>query len=208
MPMRTLLLGATAALAVAEASAARGWYVGIEAGPGRVADTDAIYRQLTAPFTTRTEAQFDNGWALLATIGYAMQNWRIEGEVGWRSNDKNQFIVGGPSTGSLDELTAMYNMTYQLPLAQGLGVAIGGGGGLDYAMIDIPDVEDSDLNFAVQGIVQLNYALTESTELTLGYRYLLVLDPEFEDDSVPANVAFDNFSKHALTIGVRYTFAP
>jgi opacity protein-like surface antigen len=89
-----------------------------------------------------------------------------------------------------------------------LGLAIGGGGGLDYAMIDIPDVSDSDLNFAFQGIVQLNYALSEETELTLGYRYLHVLDPEFEDDPTLAEVTFDDISKHALTIGVRYTFAP
>lgn len=208
MPMKTLLLGATAALAFAGSAQARGWYVGIEAGAASVADTNAFYRQPTLPFTTRTEAQFDTGWALIATVGYAMQNWRIEGELGWRSNNKDQFIVGGPSTGSLDELTAMYNMTYQLPLAPGLGIAIGGGGGLDYAMIDIPDVSDSDLNFAVQGIVQLNYALSEETELTLGYRYLHVLDPEFEDDPTLAEVTFDDFSKHALTIGVRYTFAP
>lgn len=206
MPMKTLLLGATAALALAGNAQARGWYVGLEAGVGSIADTEAFYRQL--PFTTRTEGKFDTGWALIATVGYAMQNWRIEGELAWRSNDKDQFIVGGPSTGSLDELTAMYNMTYQLPLAPSLGLAIGGGGGLDYAMIDIPDVSDSDLNFAVQGIVQLNYALSDETELTLGYRYLHVLDPEFEDDPTLAQVTFDDFSKHALTIGVRYTFAP
>jgi opacity protein-like surface antigen len=208
MSMKALLLGATAAFALTATAQARGWYVGLEAGPSWVTDTDAIYRLPTVPFTTRTEGKFDTGWALIATVGYAMQNWRIEGELGWRSNDKDQFIVGGPSTGSLDELTAMYNMTYQLPLAQGLGVAIGGGAGLDYAMIDIPDVDDSDLNLAVQGIVQLNYAISDSTELTLGYRYLHVLDPEFEDDPTLAEVTFDDFSQHALTIGVRYTFAP
>lgn len=208
MSMKTMLLGAAAAIAMSGTAEARGWYLGLEAGPSWIADTDAVYRQLTLPFTTRTEGKFDTGWALIATVGYAMQNWRIEGELGWRSNDKDQFIVGGPSTGSLDELTAMYNMTYQLPLTQGLGVAIGGGAGLDYAMIDIPDVDDSDLNWAVQGIVQLNYTLSDSTELTLGYRYLRVLDPDFENDPTLAEVTFDDFSKHALTIGVRYTFAP
>jgi opacity protein-like surface antigen len=208
MSMKAVLLGAAAIVAMSGTAAARGWYVGLEAGPSLVADTDAVYRLPTVPFTTRTEGKFDTGWALIATVGYAMQNWRIEGELSWRSNDKDQFIVGGPSTGSLDELTAMYNMTYQLPLAQGVGVAIGGGAGLDYAMIDIPNVDDSDLNWAVQGIVQLNYALSDDTELTLGYRYLHVLDPEFEDDTALAEVTFEDFSKQALTIGVRYTFAP
>jgi opacity protein-like surface antigen len=208
MSLRTLLLGATAAVALTGTAEAKGWYVSLEAGANWVADTDAVYRQTTVPFTTFTEGQFDTGWTLVAAVGYALQNWRIEGELSWRSNDKDQFIVGGPSTGSLDELTAMYNMTYQLPLGPGLGLALGGGGGLDYAMIDIPSVDDSDLNFAVQGIVQLNYELSPATELTFGYRYLHVLDPEFEDASAAADVSFDNFSKHALTIGVRYTFAP
>ncbi len=207
---KSLLLGATAALALAGTAHARGWYVGLEAGASWVGDTPAIYRENPPPFLTLTDGKFDTGWTLLATVGYAMQNWRIEGEIAWRSNDKDRFIIGGPSTGDLDELTVMYNMTYELPLAQGLGLALGGGAGLDYAMLDIPGIDDTDLNFAVQGIVQLNYALSPSTELTLGYRYLRVLDPEFEDTTagVTATATFDDFSKHTLTLGVRYLFAP
>ena len=208
--LKTLLFGATAAVALTGTAEARGWYVSLEAGANWVADTDAVYREPGFAFTLPTEGTFDNGWALVAAVGYALQNWRIEGEVAWRSNDKDQFTVGGPSTGSLDELTIMYNMTYQLPLGQGVGLALGGGGGLDYAMLDIPNIDDNDLNFAFQGIVQLNYELSPDTELTLGYRYLHVLDPKFED-RIPATAIeanFEDFSKHALTIGVRYTFAP
>jgi opacity protein-like surface antigen len=206
---RTLLLGA-AALALAGGAQARGWYVGLEAGVSSIADTPAVYSENPPPFLTITEGTFDTGWTLLATVGYAMQSWRIEGELAWRSNDKDQFLLGGPSTGSLDELSAMYNMTYELPLAQGLGIAIGAGAGLDYAILDIPGIDDTDLNIAVQGIVQVNYALSPTTELTLGYRYMHVLDPEFEDTTagVTAVATFDDISKHALTLGMRYTYAP
>ena len=191
-------------------ASARGWYVGLEAGANWTADTPAVYSETAPPFVTLTDATFDTGWTLVATVGYAMQNWRIEAELAWRSNELDGLVVGGPSTGSLDALTAMYNMTYQLPLTQGLGLAIGGGAGIDYAVLDIPGIDDGDLNFAYQGIVQLNYTLSAATELIVGYRYMHVLSPDFAGSvgALHINADFDDFSKHALTLGVRYTFAP
>jgi opacity protein-like surface antigen len=76
-------------------------------------------------------------------------------------------------------------------------------------MLEIAGLDDSDLNIAYQGIAGINYALGSSTELTLAYRYLTVLDPEFEERSDPGMVLrFENFTKHTLTLGVRYTYAP
>ena len=209
MPLKSLLLGTACAILASSAAHARGWYVGLEAGASSISDTEALYEEV-GDFSTLTEGRFDEGWVVLATVGYALQNWRIEGELGWRSNDKDRFDIALPSTGDLDEYTAMYNMTYAFPLGQGLDLAVGGGAGIDYAMLDISNLDDGDLNFAYQGIVQLNYALSPSTELTLGYRYLHVLDPEFEETSgtPDVHIRFDDFSKHALTLGVRFTFAP
>lgn len=212
MPLKRTLLGAACALALTAPAQAKGWYLGFEAGANWVADTDIDVRFTSAGLTTSADVAvggFDTGWALAATFGYAMQGWRMEVEVAWRSNDMDQ-ITGAPlSTGSLDELTGMYNMTYQLPLGDGIGIAIGGGAGIDWATIDTLDVDDSDVNFAYQGIAQLNLAVSDSTELTLAYRYLHVLDPHFEERTDPGVVLrFEDFSKHAVTLGVRYTFAP
>lgn len=213
MPLKVTLLGAVCALALTGTAQAKGWYIGLEAGASSIADTDADFRSTSGGLTTFAYdpvGRFDDGWAVIATMGYALHGWRIEGELAWRSNDKDQFTTPAlPSTGSLDELTAMYNMTYELPLGDGLGVSLGGGAGLDYAMLDIAGLDDADLNIAIQGIAGINYAISESTELTLAYRYLHVLDPEFEERSDPGFVIrFDNFTKHALTLGVRYTYAP
>ena len=213
MPLKVTLLGAVCALALTGTAQAKGWYVGLEAGASSIADTDVDFRSTSAGLTTFAYdpvGRFDDGWAVIATMGYALHGWRIEGELAWRSNDKDQFTTPAlPSTGSLDELTAMYNMTYELPLGGGVGVSFGGGAGLDYAMLDIAGLSDADLNIAVQGIAGINYAIGTSTELTLAYRYLRVLDPEFEERSDPGFVIrFDNFTKHTLTLGVRYTFAP
>ena len=208
MPLRAMLLGATAILACAGAANAKGWYASFEAGAVSVDDTDAEYA-LTTGFSYSPIGRFDTGWALVCAVGYSLQGWHIEGEAGWRSNDKDRFTAPGPSTGDLDELTVMFNMTYDIPLGV-LTLSLGGGAGLDYAMLDIAGVDDGDLNFAYQGIVGLSYAVSQNTELTLGYRYLNALDPEFEDASsgTGINNKFDDFSKHAVTAGVRYTFAP
>ena len=80
---------------------------------------------------------------------------------------------------------------------------------LRYAMLDIAGLDDSDLNIAYQGIAGINYAIGANTELTLAYRYLNVMDPEFEERSNPGIVIrFDDFAKHTLTLGLRYTYAP
>lgn len=213
MPTKITLLSTVCAVAFAGTVQAKGWYVGLEAGVSSVADTDADFRSTSAGVTTfayEPVGRFDNGWAVMATLGYELHGWRIEGELAWRSNDKDQFTIPAlPSTGSLDELSAMYNVTYELPLSDGLGVSLGGGAGLDYAMLDIAGLDDADLNIAIQGIAGINYRIASDTELTLAYRYMSVLDPEFEERSDPGTVIrFENLAKHALTLGVRYTYAP
>ncbi|MCE9522612.1 MAG: porin family protein [Alphaproteobacteria bacterium] len=211
MLLKTLLLGAAATLAATTAAQAKGWYVSLEAGVGTVADTDVDYRLTNAGVTTFSYVpvgRFDTGWALIAAVGYSLQNWHVEIEAGWRSNDKDRFTAIPISTGGLDELTLMYNMTYDFALTQNLALSVGGGAGIDYAMLDIVNVDDSDLNLAYQGIVALNYKIAPNTELTLGYRYLTVLDPSFEERTGGTGVImnFDDITKHTLTAGVRYTF--
>jgi len=211
MPLKTLLLGAAATLAATGAAQAQGWYVSLEAGASVVDDTDVDYRLTSAGVTTFSYVpvgRFDTGWALIAAVGYSLQNWHVEAEVGWRSNDKDRFTAIPVSTGGLDELTAMFNMTYDFRLAQDLALTVGGGAGIDYAMLDIVNIDDADLNLAYQGIVALNYSIAPDTDLTLGYRYLTVLDPSFEEQSGGTGVImnFDDLTKHTLTAGVRYTF--
>jgi len=212
MRAKVALLGTVCVLAVSGTAHASGWYVGLEAGASWIADNDVDVRATSAgltTFNTIAPASFDGGWAIIAAVGYGMQGWRVEGELGWRKNDKDQFTPLPFSTGDLNEVTAMLNLSYEIPLGQKFGVVVGGGAGIDYAMLDIPTLDDSDLNFAYQGIVGLNFALSPNTELTLNYRYLHVLDPEFEERANPGLILkFEDLSKHALTAGVRFSFAP
>lgn len=213
MLLKSALLGAACALAFAGDANANGWYGSIELGANWIADADVQWDETSAGllvFSTDTEARFDTGWALIAALGYQLQHWRIELELGWRSNDKDRFDALLVSTGDLDELTGMYNMAYAFPLSPEVSLSLGGGAGFDYAMLDIVNADDGNFSFAYQGIVSLNYALSPDVALTLNYRYLHVLDPEFKDTSAGIGefYTFDDLSKHAVTLGVRYTFAP
>jgi outer membrane protein OmpA-like peptidoglycan-associated protein len=87
---------------------------------------------------------------------------------------------------------------------------LGAGAGADYADLDLtfgPVSFDADnWSFAYQGIAGLNYAIGRQTQLFLNYRYLRIVDPEF--DYRPAAGIFltngDDAVKHAATIGIRY----
>lgn len=213
MPLKATLLGAACALAFAGDAQANGWYASVELGANWIADADVQWNETSAGvlvFSTDTEARFDTGWALIAAVGYQLQHWRIEWEAGWRSNDKDRFDAVLVSTGDLDELTGMFNMAYAFPLGSDVSLSLGGGAGVDYAMLDIVNADDGSFSFAYQGIVGLSYAVGPNVDLTLNYRYLHVLDPEFKDtfNGVGEFYTFDDLSKHAVTFGVRYTFAP
>jgi len=229
MKSKIALLGTVAALSLiaAQESSARhqGWYVGIEAGANWIDDTDFTqdftYQdefladvELAAVGPSYPEAiNFDTGWAALGTVGYAFDNnWRIEGELGYRSNDADvNFYFGGKqsyaTSGDLTEYTAMVNVLYDIPVAEKLNFTVGAGVGADFSKFDDGDgLKDDDVSFAYQAIAGLSYALTDRLDLTLTYRYLHVNSPEYSESfgGYTEAYALDDLEKHTVTVGLRY----
>ena len=104
----TTLLCSTAlvALSATTADAAHGWYLGVEAGWDAVEDNDIDFNTTRGflTFDTPLNVDFDNGWAILATIGYNFGgHWRVEGEMGYRSDDidRVRFIAQLPPSHAL-----------------------------------------------------------------------------------------------------------
>ena len=128
MKMKALLLGAVASavlMGTANAGYERdGWYIGLEAGMGRVNETH---------FTGGPRVEFDDGLAAMGTVGYAFKNsnWRMEGELGYRDNDVD--IFGGKrrsGDGSLEEWSGMLNAHYDFNLnSNRWGMSLGAGAG-------------------------------------------------------------------------------
>jgi outer membrane protein OmpA-like peptidoglycan-associated protein len=220
MKSKAILLGTVAAVSIAAASQSQarnqGWYIGLEGGANWVDDNDGLLGiNSSVPFFSEI-TEFDTGWSVLATVGYAFDNnWRIELEGGYRQNDIDLVSLGifpGTTTGGdLNEITIMANVLYDVPLTDRLDLTFGLGAGVDRAEFQPPAFwggEDDDWNFAYQGIAGLSYAITNRLDLTLTYRYLHVDEPEFSvpggPNPTPEHWNFDDLEKHTVTIGLRY----
>jgi outer membrane protein OmpA-like peptidoglycan-associated protein len=186
------------------------------------------------PVINSGSLDFDTGWAGFATFGYGFENnWRIEVEAGYRSNDFKATVgygyapmteVAAPylgdvliynghpnhslqtASGTLDEWTAMVNFIYDIPVAEKIDLSIGVGVGVDFSNIEVAGFEDSDTNFAYQAIVGLSYQVTKRLDLTLTYRYLNVDGPSYSEtlNRVAYTAGLDDIEKQSVTVGLRY----
>ena len=240
MKSKLILLGTVAGLSILSAANSnahnQGWYVGIEAGANWIGDTDYTFNDsgyddkslvsldMGYGYGNSGSMDFDTGWAALGTIGYGFEkNWRVEFEVGYRSNDIDAYFAGkapvwaleeqikapmyNGRNGEFDEWTFMVNVLYDVPLTDKLDLNIGVGAGADLADFDDnSSVSDDDWNFAYQGIVGLSYALNDRLDLTLTYRYLNVDSPSFTGTTRWGTERYDleDVEKHSLTVGLRW----
>lgn len=221
MKLKTALLGCTAAMTLgagAQAGELRGTYFALEAGASWVSNNGAL--QSTTGATTTTAlfaAEFDTGWAVMGSVGYAFSNGlRAEIEAGYRNNDIDRLtqilptLTTVPTAGELGEFTVMANLLYDFPVTDRVSVSIGGGVGADRAMLKIGALgfDDDDWVFAYQGLVGLNYAIADRTQLFLNYRYLRADAPEYAaaiaGPSTQRVALTDDLEKHAVTLGVRF----
>jgi OOP family OmpA-OmpF porin len=217
MTFKAALLGASFAVALsgaAEAAQINGWYVSLEGGANWIEDWNHDF------FATPSVATVDTGWAVLTSVGYGWSGWRLEFEAGYRDNDVDSYTIGGgaPLAGLIAdvwEASFMANALYDLALTNNLSLSLGAGVGGDFANVDFslggPSFEADDWSFAYQGIAGLNYDVGRRTSLFLNYRYLRIVDHEF--DFRPATAVLltngDDVVKHTATIGIRYAlYAP
>ena len=220
MNLKTALAGCTAALAFATAANAndlRGTYFALEAGVSWAGDNGA-FQSTTGAVTSSAlfAAEFDTGWAVLGSVGYAFSNGlRAELETGYRKNDIDRLTPITPTgpvatDGELGEFTVMANLLYDFHLTGELSLSIGAGAGVDRAKLKIRalGLDDDDWVFAYQGIVGVNYAIAGQTQIFMNYRYLRADAPEYTvaiaGPSTQRTTLTDDLEKHAVTLGVRF----
>ena len=210
MNLRTTLLSAVALISIASTAHAggiNGWYVGLEGGANWIDDNKATFvfdDNAAAPALF----EFDSGWSAFVTTGYGFGGLRIELEGGYRDNETTSHDA------ELTEWTVMANALYDLQVASKLRLTLGAGAGADFANLDITPAafEDDQWNFAYQGIAGLSYALSKRLDLTLTYRYLRVVSPDFSDIGTDGETTallsyhLDDLVKHSATVGLRYAF--
>lgn len=212
--MTTAIIAMTAS--AAHATKDRGWYVGIEGGASWVSDTDFSFN--TVPALQNDSVDFDTGWTVLGTVGYAWSHgWRLEFELGYRDNDHDGLTIngvpvagGGIVTTQFEEFSQMVNLHYDFRLADEWTLSLGVGVGGDHIEYSLNGLSDEDYVFAYQAIVGLNYEINDRMDLFLNYRYFNAAEPEF--NQVVAGVlrqdVYDDVEKHAVTVGLRFDLYP
>jgi OmpA-OmpF porin, OOP family len=231
--MRKSLLLLTSALAVSmaagSAQAGTGWYVGLSGGANWVEDTDpAPIAGSAYPFggSVNETAEFDTGWIVTGALGYSWaSNWRVEFELGYRSNE-GDFIrnsapgVVGADTGDVEitQFTQFLNVMYDFPITDRIDFSVGAGIGGNLISYDNNNLwaghtnapaglnYDDDYVLAGQLIAQVNYAVNNRLDLYVDYRYMVSDEPEFISDTVNRGFEIES-DNHAVMIGLRYDLA-
>jgi OOP family OmpA-OmpF porin len=225
--MKNLLLASTAMVLIAgtaHAAGLRGSYASIEAGatwfhPEQVAQT-TTFSGTTVSNYGLYETEYTTGWALLGSVGYAFDSGvRAELEAGYRSNDLNRLVdilnsslPTLPADGEFSSFTIMANALYDVPVSDQLALSFGLGVGVERAKLTIEELgfQDDTWQVAYQGLLGLNYNLSNRAQLFLNYRYLQTqrpeypwhLDPTTGENRLTSFVA--DLNRHTVTFGLRY----
>ena len=230
MTLRSVLLGSAAIFAFSGAAQAsneglHGTYFAVEGGANWIQGNNSLsatHFHVSASSTTFEHhyPDFNTGWAILGTVGYAFDNnWRVELEGGYRHNSVDKIVctftspVPGTETyfgnGELNEWTIMGNVLYDIHLAKRWTLSIGAGlgGDDDHFTAGNLGLDGKEWRFAYQGLAGLSYRIGDQTQLFVNYRYLNVDAPSYPSGTPDGSkiISFDsNIEKHTVTLGLRF----
>lgn len=200
----------------ANAYAAQGMYVSVDAG---LAMSDDIDVTLPRDFPgAKFSFEFDTGAAFSGAIGYRMENFRVEGEVGYQKNDFDTTEISAfnfnlaelETDGDVNIVSFLANAYYDFPTGSRFTPFISAG--LGVAQVEVNDLffpripggvtaTEDDTVFAWQVGAGVSYAISSMLDLELKYRYFVTEDPEFEGD-----ITFDGPTSHNVYLGMRFNF--
>ena len=203
-------LVACSVILTANAYGADGLYVSADVGLAMLNDADATDRSLPG---VEASMEYDAGVAVIAALGYKMQQFRFEGEIGYQVNDFDQQSAFGLNLdleGDQTALSFLANVYYDIPTNSRFTPFITAG--IGFVMVDINDLRysastwqqpfsDDDTVLAGQVGAGVSYAVNDKTDVELKYRYFMADDLEFSDGST-----LDGPSSHNIYLGMRYTF--
>ena len=146
------------------------------------------------------EVDHEDGWDLGAFLGYDFGFIRTEAEISYKEGDPDTLVATAPGiphftnvpvtgnfdpvAGELSIVTAMANAMFDIGGNGGVGFSAGVGAGRAWVNanyitgVDFSQpnqggyLDDSDDNWAWQGIAAIRIPVTEDAELGLKYRYL------------------------------------
>jgi len=163
-----------------------------------------------------TKGIFDDGFVVNGAVGYQWGNIRGEGEIGYRRNDLDRFNNLGKGNGDANAVHFMANGYWDFIPAGKIDPYVGVGIGV--ARVDYSDLSDAagatvldqtDTQFAYQGIVGVRYLMAPQWDVGVEYRYFATLDPHVTTSAatVPASAHVDApYHNDSVLLGLTYHF--
>ena len=199
--MKRFVLVLAMVLFVAPIAYADGFYVSINGGISSLADSD-IYDGYD-----RGEISYDAGFTVLGSIGYALQNVRLEIEGGYRKNDIDKAVVygigSGPIPGEIESKSIMGNFIYEFLPDKQVRPFVGGGIGIAKLEAQIANYYMDDTVFAGQFILGIGFMVDKNVSLTVQYRAFVTEDPNFH---VAGGVLESEYFSNTGLAGLRIAF--
>jgi len=153
----------------------------------------------------RGKISYDAGAVATVAVGYADGNGlRLEGELGSRYNEMDDFSLAGYGSVNIDgDVTVgslMANVFYDFDPRGKVSPFIGAGAGFANIEADIDHFgSDDDFVFAYQLAAGISFKVIERMSIDVQYRYFSTEDPEF--DGIDAE-----YATHNIMGGVRFNF--
>lgn len=231
--MLKILLSAAAATAILSGAAfaqdtTRAPYLRIDVGSAVGGDVD-FNASVTGPEGTGTlpfsaNSEIDPGWQAGAAIGvnnFPLANWRTEIEGLYTNNETDDsednfddVFDTGDEGEDIDTASAdiniyggFLNLVYDFPTGMNFRPFLGAGVGYGRVEVDYDDAEAKDEVFLWQAKAGVSYALSDTMDVELAYRYLDAESASFGGEGVDLNVSGEvDTQLHSVVAGLRWKF--
>ena len=193
---------------------ASGWYGSVNAGLAIMPDGDIDVTVDIPDFIVGSgtaELAYDTGFTFGGAVGYMMENFRVEGEISYQTNDFDNISGPGgsfPVDGDISALTFLVNGYLDFDTGGPMTPYITAGIGYSNVEASIEGGSEDDNVFTYQLGVGLGYAMSETVTLDLRYRYLGAEDFEYSEvEPGLGSASIDvEIASHNITAGLRFAF--
>ena len=131
----------------------------------------------------------DNGYGWGGAVGYAVKQFRIEGEITTQKTDIDAIGISGTNagvaygSGDVRMTTYMVNGYFDIPVSNGFGFYLTGGLGYGTASITTSNLVDGDdSGFAWKGGAGMFYNFNDNMAVDLGWEYVSMSDADLDVD--------------------------
>ena len=203
----TVLAGAS--FCAADAQAEGDWYATAKFAYNTLDDQDIEYT--AAGNTVNGRAEFDGGFAAGATGGYRFNdNWRLEGEVLYRTNDLDTANIPGVGTftdGDYSSVAIGVNGLYDFNLfgSDKTRAYVGAGVDIDFEENGVESSYSGD-DIGFQVMLGARYDMSERWFLETDVRYFFASDIDMSgEDNAVGSVSAD-YEPLSVTAGIGWRF--